>query len=525
MRIERWEVVGLSVLLAVYLAVLVSLVHRTGITIDEPAHILSSILYWEGNDHLKPRDMPPMIKLVGGWAAADAGFRIVEESHPVWEQQHEWNIALDMTRRMGERRIWHAMPRARLPLLIFPLATALLLWWWGRQLFSPLAGLAAAALFMLEPTALGHGALYKNDHAATFGFLLFWFQAWRYWRRPAWDTGLALGVGLAAAVLAKLSMLVLIPIAVGIVIARWRPAGLLAFAVLWVLTLGACQWETRTFSGFLPLPAPMWDGAVALWGNTQGENSVYLLGRHWPHGHRAYFLIAALVKVPEILLVLVAGGIAWTAARAWNRKLQVADLFWIVPGALYFSAASMSSLQLGFRLVLPVLPFALLFAASLLDRISQTRWRYAIAIPFVLLLAANVWVYPHQLSHFNLASGGPRNGLRYLSDSNIDWGQDLRELRSWMHRNAVPHMRMSYLGADNLLAYFREDEFLWVDPPFSDAARKRGPIQPVPGLYAISANLITGQFFEPAYRDYYKAFREAKPIDYAGHSIYIFRFP
>ena len=33
-------------------------------------------------------------------------------------------------------------------------------------------------------------------------------------------------------------------------------------------------------------------------------------------------------------------------------------------------------------------------------------------------------IYPHYLAHFNEAVGGPRNGYRYLVDSNLDWGQD-----------------------------------------------------------------------------------------------------
>src|SRR5690606_2520807 len=40
--------------------------------------------------------------------------------------------------------------------------------------------------------------------------------------------------------------------------------------------------------------------------------------------------------------------------------------------------------------------------------------------------------YPHSLSFFNEAVGGPRNGSQHLLGSNLDWGQDLRYVRAWM---------------------------------------------------------------------------------------------
>lgn len=42
-------------------------------------------------------------------------------------------------------------------------------------IFSAPVALYLAAAFAFEPTALAHGALFKNDLAATFAHLLFWF--------------------------------------------------------------------------------------------------------------------------------------------------------------------------------------------------------------------------------------------------------------------------------------------------------------------------------------------------------------
>lgn len=522
-RFAPWEKAALFAALLAYVGLLVHLARTTGITVDEPSHIVSSILYWEGNDNLKPRDMPPLIKLTAGWRAGDAGFRLVEESHEAWRLRHEWLLAQDVIARTPQRLLQPALAQSRLPLLVFPIGTALLLWWWSRTLFGPVVALVSALLFLLEPTALAHAPLFKNDHAATFTYLLFWYCAWRYWQHPGWRTALALAFGLALACTAKLSMLVLLPLTAGILMVRRCRAGLLVAPVAWLLVTAACQGELRWLYG-VPFPAHIYDGAVSLFGNTQGQVlSVYLLGKVRPQGHWAYFLVAAAVKAPEVLLLLLVSGLGILLARAARRKVSVVDLLWIVPGPLYFTLASLTPLQFGFRLVMPALPFAILISGVALQVLVRSRFKLlAFAAPAIMAVAVVVH-YPHYLSHFNVLAGGPRNALRYLSDSNVGWGQDLRFLKRYVQENKVPRLYVSYFGFDSVWSYFREDEVAWIQPPYGPTPNKQ--YKPGPGLYAISTNLLTGQFFAAEYSDYYKAFRDRKPIAYAGNSIYIYRFP
>ncbi|MBI4908292.1 MAG: glycosyltransferase family 39 protein [Acidobacteria bacterium] len=523
--------------LGVYLLVLSALAARTGVTIDEPSHILSSILYWEGNDRLPPRDMPPLIKIVGGWAAAEAGFRIPEESAPVWQKYHEWDISMDMMRRMSERTIRTAMFRARLPLLIFPALTALLLWWWGRQLFTPLVGVLCAGLWMMEPTSLGHAPLFKNDHASAFGYLLFAYTAWRFWRAPSWGTLTMMSAACGVAILTKLSMLILLPVAPAIAILRLRKhawgkvagAAVLTMLIPYCIAFAACQFEITRREHMLidypwmPIPAPYWVGVQALLWNTGKENAVYLLGQREPWGSPAYFVIASAVKTPEVLLLLIVAGIGVQLTRAARRQTAFVDLFWLLPGLAYLTLASRSPLQLGFRLVMPCLPFAILLCGPVLNWLLQGRRRALVPVLYAALFAPLTIYYPLYLSYFNRVSGGPENGLRYLADSNLDWGQDLRELRNYVNRNQLPRIHLAYFGSDNPFAYFGHGRVNWIEPPFTDVGKRIRTFQPSPGIYAISANLLGGQFFEPAYRDYFHAFRKMRPMGYAGYSIYIYR--
>ena len=70
-----------------------------------------------------------------------------------------------------------------------------------------------------------------------------------------------------------------------------------------------------------------------------------------------------------------------------------------------------------------------------------------VALCISWLIASSLWINPHSLSYFNELIGGPRNGPNYLLGSNVDWGQDLRYLRSWLDRQPeVDQLGVSLVG-------------------------------------------------------------------------------
>lgn len=531
---------------------------QTGVTADEPSHLLSAYFYWHGADRLQPRDMPPLIKIAGGWVPALLGLPIPYD-HPMWKSRHEWLISLAMIERMREDQIRRVFFLSRLPFLVFPLLTAWLIWRWGAELFGGWVGILLALAYALEPTALAHGALFKNDLAATFGYLLFWYTAWRFWRSPLPRSAAWLGVGLMLAILAKLSMLVLIAVAPAIVALRCfvfrkgtMRSGLLCLvltlAIPYLGTLAAYQFETRRLPSaelkaytkdpslprpfvlagqvfrVLPVPAPMWQGAVSLAHNDAGGNPVYLLGRRYPRGHRLYFLTALGVKTPVALQVLGLCALILLALRFGRGHVQAADWFWLLPPALYIGLASLSTLQLGVRLVLPALPFALLVCGIALARMAHWPKIVLPACLFAWLAYDSIKIFPHGIAYFNTWTGGPQHGLKYLADSNIDWGQNLRRLKEFTAQQKIEKLRLFYFGTDNPWAYFNHDQLTLLAPPWSDEFTHGQPrFRPEPGYYAISATLLPGHFFRDKYRDFYKTFRDREPLARVGYSIYVYK--
>ena len=60
-----------------------------------------------------------------------------------------------------------------------------------------------------------------------------------------------------------------------------------------------------------------------------------------------------------------------------------------------------------------------------------------IATALLATIASTLCVYPHQLTYFNEAFGGPENGHQHLLHSNLDWGQDALIVRDWLNEHHV----------------------------------------------------------------------------------------
>jgi hypothetical protein len=63
-----------------------------------------------------------------------------------------------------------------------------------------------------------------------------------------------------------------------------------------------------------------------------------------------------------------------------------------------------------------------------------------------------VLVWPNGLCYTNELWGGTRAGYLYLSDSNYDWGQGLRELARWQRQHREDPLDVWYFGSDPALA-------------------------------------------------------------------------
>ncbi|MDZ4799754.1 MAG: glycosyltransferase family 39 protein [Bryobacteraceae bacterium] len=517
-----------------------------GPTVDEPSHILSSWLWWHGRDRLYPRDVPPLIKIVGGSAIATLALPVPPDLGKPGDTRQEWVEAANLFGKLPARELQSFLFRARMPFVIFPLLATFVLWHWARERFGAFTALGVATLWAVCPTALGHSALFKNDIAAAATYLLFWYTVSQFWRKPGLLTAGAVGCTASLAILSKLSMLFVPAAAPLLLCARaitLRRFGaslvwpLVSLATVWGITAAAWQFDMhrataadiamlaadhdvpRWFSTavqavrVVPVPEAAWTGVISLIKADSHPVPVYMLGQLYPEGNQFYFLIATALKMSAPALLLFVIGLL-----AGPRRLQPADLFWLLPGLLYFWLASLSSLHLGVRLVMPALAFFILTAGAAMERIGR-RWT-AVALLIAIVLSARV--YPYGIAYFNPWAGKPENALQYLADSNIDWGQSLSEVGRYARSHNIEKLHLAYFGFDKAERYFDPGQIVPLAAPW-DGKSEVERLVPEKGWYAISATLLPGHLFFPRYRDYFAEFLRRKPEAVAGGSIFIYR--
>src|SRR4029079_127461 len=115
--------------------------------------------------------------------------------------------------------------------------------------------------------------------------------------------------------------------------------------------------------------------------------------------------------------------------------------------------------------------------------------------------------------------GGSRCGPAWLDDSNVDWGQGLKQLREWLHANARGRqVRLGYFGTIPPEAYGVSQV------PMNDEDLLNGNS---PGLYAVSAHIVasTPAVAFQARGSGAEWLRERRPVAIVGHAYYIFAVP
>jgi hypothetical protein len=183
-------------------------------------------------------------------------------------------------------------------------------------------------------------------------------------------------------------------------------------------------------------------------------------------------------------------------------------------------------INIGHRHLLPLYPFVLVIAGRVAALAFPPRPGGAVPVLAVGALClwqavATAWAYPHYLAYFNEVAGGPSNGWRLLSDSNVDWGQGLKGLRQWMERTGVTRLKLAYFGTADVEYYGVDADRLpgYQPPPPSAMVREIRPGD----IVAVSATLLQGLYVEEGMRPLMERLRSLAPVTVIGHSIFVYR--
>jgi hypothetical protein len=243
-------------------------------------------------------------------------------------------------------------------------------------------------------------------------------------------------------------------------------------------------------------------------------HGAFLFGKTSEQGWWYYHLAAMVVKTPIPLLALVLAAVAGGAHRRLSRQELIALA--VPPAALIVMFCLIPGPNIGIRYILPVYPFLIVIAGGA----AALAWeRRPLRVVVVLLLAWQIGgtlrIFPDYLAYFNEAVGGPSRGHEYLVDSNLDWGQDLKQLKSYVDAHDLGRIRLSYFGAADPKMY----EIDYSPLPGYYLGSGLGPPMKWRGTFVVSATNLAGIYLD---RDFYARFREREPDAVIGHSMFVF---
>jgi 4-amino-4-deoxy-L-arabinose transferase-like glycosyltransferase len=375
------------------------------------------------------------------------------------------------------------------PMVLITLALGWLVFVYARQLFGARAALLAVALYSFEPTVLAHGRVIQTDVPAALSYLLFFFTLHAYARKPSPRRALGLGAALGLALATKFSLVVVVPVfavsvaALVVVAPRrgWRRGQLVlqsaaATLVALLVVNAAYYFQGRTllegdFSYVARHTPASADGVVAamrvlstlvptnfLFGiyqvaiHNRNGHLASVFGRYGYQGWWLYFPVAFALKTTLPFLLTSLAALGWATRRLFKtREWRMFAL--LGPVALYALLAMSSRINIGVRHFLPVYPFLFILCGAFLERLlgaSRGRRRGVILVAVLMC-----WVgfeaaraFPHYVPYMNQLAWR-RPGWYYLTDSNVEWGDDARALALYLRARGETRVRAALLDGVN----------------------------------------------------------------------------
>jgi 4-amino-4-deoxy-L-arabinose transferase-like glycosyltransferase len=563
-----------ALLLALMGAQMLAVVGQKSITVDEWVLIPAGLYHLAEGDFRPVHEHPPVAKVLGAAPLWLAGAK----PPPAEPGAREYGHFLGLFHEFWDANAWRFDRLsfwARVPMVAVALTLGALVFVFARRHWGPRAALFAVALYALEPTVVAHGRVVQTDVPSALALLLFSFALYEYLRAPS--AGLASLAGLSAgfAAVTKFSMVALAPVLCvvfaclfalaprlkGKDLSRGRVAahaGAVALAAVFAVNAGyffrrrpAQSFDDALVSAVVNLDAApgtlrraaleAGHGALQVlfppdfvsgvgWqlGHARLGHEAGLLGQHSRYGWWYYFPVAFALKTPLPVLLLTLAGIFWALARL-RRGAEGRLLLLLLPPALFTCLLMLSTINIGVRYYLPAYPFFFILAGAALDDLLGRARRRALAA--ALAAAAMCWTaaeaaraYPDHMSYVNhLARGGSH--WWYLSDSNVEWGDDVRALALYLRGRGEERVGSALLGWQLLELYGIEPAEVFVPPG----------VEPDDVRYvAVGASFLNGSTVPGVFEDgtelteeqrvnYFDSYRRRAPEKVFGGSVYLYR--
>ena len=530
--ISRYKFIVGLLLLAIFLQSVLSIRVKT-VTFDEPRHVLSGYSYLKKGDFSLNWENPPLINVI-----ASAPLLLLQPKIPAHFQEkysfmHEF--LYEINDNADQIIFW-----ARIPIVLLSLLLSFFVFKWASELYGIEVGLFSLLIYAFSPNILAHSGLATTDLGLSCFMFLACYRLWKLGSNPSARNLLLAGLTLGLALISKFTAVFILPVYLGFPLVQLflkepaesatetslqtylsadllkRGSVLMVYSILIIsigfLAIGAAYPFSLRTPGKEYIEGLQWSV-----GHSERGHDAFLWGRISQKGWWYYHLAALAIKTPIALQIMLLLAIYVSVSRRVKKTSMYHDFFIVLPPLLLLTATSVGSVKIGLRHVLPILPFIFVFIGRLFEPgLKRRLFPVAAFCLTVWYLLSSVSIYPHYLAYFNEYVGGPANGYKYLVDSNLDWGQDLKGLKGYMESRNIGKVKLAYFGIADPQYHGISYE------PISDqdlSALEEGRF--TRGVFAVSATFLQGLYLAHE-RDRYQWFRNRPPAAQIGYSIFVY---
>jgi len=556
-------------LLFVLLGELTFSIRQQSLSWDEGDHIFAGYMSWKKVDFGINPEHPPLVKALATIPLLPMHLKAPDPRANTDFKDEAYSDGRDFIfGNGGEAEADRMIFRARMAAASLSLLLGLLVFLAAREMFGNGAALFGLALVVFEPNMIAHGAYVTTDMGISCFIFASIYAFYRYVKAPSVSRLIVLGLVSGLALASKHSGVLLLPFGLALIIteilwsspatrtnkgklamrltAAFLAASAIAIVVLWAFY--GFRYAARP--GGMTMNPSLAEYAAGLKGTEQhlylalarwhilpesylyglvdvrlisDAFSTYIFGKVYARGVWFYFPAAFIIKSTAAFmgLLLLAGFAIATGKLRARREI----FFLTIPPLLYLLIATGTGLNIGARHILPMYPFlaVLIGGAALALAHRDRRWAYVVGLLLAWHAVSSARAYPNYLAYSNEFWGGPANTYKYLTDSNTDWGQQLKAVKKYLDNRGVKDCWFAYFVEPSI--HFSAYGIPCKPLPTADTGWTDYRVDTPPtitGTLLISAGTLTGYELGSNVLNPYREFQKLKPVAFIQDGVFVY---
>jgi len=477
-------------------------------TTDEGVHLASGYTYLMRSDFRFNPEHPILVKML-------AAFPLIFLKINTPSDWQYWDHASDFfrdyykeARDYGEQFLYNLGNNAeqilfwgRIPIASLAFILGFLIYYIVSVKTNAKYGFLATVLYATNPIVNAHSHYVTTDIAAALGFLLTIYTFVNYIKNKNTKNFLCFCFAFAFALLSKYTAIILFPIIVAIIflyyiyflqtkkIDFWAftKKSIFVIVIIWLIvnavyffqfspmpsgsvlqnSISQIQGQkAEIYQAYLDKYQAFYDvsrhllmpnyyikGLGMMVFHTQVGQDSFLLGQSSNMGWWYYFPVLFLLKNYIIFIILFILSIVYFY-RAKKKDFFVSAI--LVSFVIYFIFAMLSKANIGVRHILPAIIMVIVFIPlQLFHSGILKKFKFIFWLIIALSILETTLIFPNYISYFNQLCGGSSNGYKIAGDSNLEWGQDLKDIKKYIEENNIsePYIEYFWDGLSSLDYY------------------------------------------------------------------------